>query len=47
MSQLEIRDLAPAFGAEVQGYDPTVELDAEERRVLKEHVRPSWAARVP
>ena len=36
MSQLEIRDLAPAFGAEVQGYDPTVELDAEERRVLKE-----------
>lgn len=36
MSRLEIRDLAPAFGAEVQGYDPTMDLDAEERRLLKD-----------
>ena len=36
MSQLELRDLAPAFGVEVVGFDPNVELDDEERRLLKD-----------
>ena len=36
MSKLEIRDLTPAFGAEVEGFDPAVELDHEERRLLKD-----------
>jgi taurine dioxygenase len=36
MTKLELRDLTPAFGTEVRGYDPAVELDDEERRVLKD-----------
>ena len=36
MSKLEIRDLAPAFGAEVLGYDPDHELDDDARRELKD-----------
>ena len=36
MTKLELRDLTPAFGTEVAGYDPSVELDDEERRVLKD-----------
>jgi taurine dioxygenase len=36
MTKLELRDLTPAFGTEVRGYDPAVELDDEERRLLKD-----------
>ena len=34
MAQFEIRDLTPAFGSEVVGFEP-VELDAEARAVLR------------
>jgi len=34
MAQFEIRDLAPAFGSEVVGFEP-VELDADSRAVLR------------
>ncbi len=36
MTKLELRDLSPAFGFEVRGYDPAVELDVDERRLLKD-----------
>lgn len=36
MSELAIRDLTPAFGAEVEGFDPGAELDDDDRRLLKE-----------
>jgi len=35
MTHLEIRDLVPAFGAEVSGFDPHAPLDDDTRRVLQ------------
>jgi alpha-ketoglutarate-dependent taurine dioxygenase len=35
MAQLEVRDLTPAFGAEVIGYDPHAPLDDETRSLLQ------------
>ena len=47
MSQLEIRDLAPAFGAEVRGLRPRGGARRRGTSRAQGRVRPSWAARVP
>ena len=35
MAQLQVRDLTPEFGAEIEGIDPHAPLDDEQRRVLR------------